>query len=113
MAITRAQIPEQIDVFREGGGAESDSYTQLYQDISSRLGGDYDTSYNKYLERLSQYAPERPKMSIFEVASELGRGLLSTPNTGVGSTYRGLGVGFDNISQQIKAEEEMYEKQNR
>ena len=113
MAITRAQIPEQIDVFREGGGAESDSYTQLYQDISSRLGGDYDTSYNKYLERLSQYAPERPKMSIFEVASELGRGLLSTPNTGVGSTYRGLGVGFDNISQQIKAEEEMYENQNR
>jgi hypothetical protein len=112
MAISRAQIPEQIDVFQEGGGAESDSYSQLYQDISGRLN-DYDTSYDKYFERLSQYAPEKPKMNIFQVASELGRGLLTTPNTGVGSAYQGLGVGFDNISQQIKAEEEMYEKQNR
>ncbi len=112
MAISRAQIPEQIDVFQEGGGAESDSYSQLYKDISGRLN-DYDTSYDKYFERLSQYAPEKPKMNIFQVASELGRGLLTTPNTGVGSAYQGLGVGFDNISQQIKAEEEMYDKQNR
>ena len=47
MAISRAQIPEQIDVFENGGGAESDSYSQLYQDISGRLN-DYDRSYDKY-----------------------------------------------------------------
>ena len=110
MAITRAQIPEQIDIFEEGGAAESDQYTDLYNRLSQT---DFDASYDKYMQRLSQFAPDQPKMSIFEVASQLGRGLLSTPNTGVGSTYQGLGVGFDNISQQIKAEEEMYEKQNR
>tara|TARA_R110002012_G_scaffold25896_3_gene85101 strand:+ start:3135 stop:4682 length:1548 start_codon:yes stop_codon:yes gene_type:complete len=161
MAITRAQIPEQIDVFREGGSAnsamtleelleaaktlprdefdaiskqyidanypiptprtaepnevapvKSDPYTDLYNEMSS-LQPTYDTSYQKYMQRLSQNAPQRPKMNIFDVASELGRGLLSTPNTGVGSAYQGLGVGFDNISQKIQADKKMYEDQRR
>ena len=110
MAITRAQIPEQIDIFEEGGAAESDQYTDLYNRLSQT---DFDADYDKYMQRLSQFAPEQPKMSIFEVASELGRGLLSTPNTGVGSTYQGLGVGFDNISTRLKADREMNEKRRR
>ena len=109
MAISRSQIPEQVDIFNDGGGAESntDSYTDLYNQLSQ---ANYEDSYNKYLQRLSQFAPEQPKMSIFQVASELGRGLLATPNTGVGSTYQGLGVGFDNISARLKADREMHEK---
>ena len=109
MAISRSQIPEQVDIFEEGGAAESnaDSYTDLYNQLSQ---ANYEDSYNKYLERLSQFAPEQPKMSIFQVASELGRGLLATPNTGVGSTYQGLGVGFDNISARLKADREMHER---
>ena len=113
MAITRAQIPEQIDAFQEGGAAETDSYSELYKELSDRLGSDYDTNYSKYLQRLSQYAPQQPKMSIFEVASELGRGLLSTPNTGVGSTFQGLGAGFDNISQKLQNDKKLYEDRNR
>jgi len=109
VAISRAQIPEQVDIFNEGGAAESnaDSYTDLYNRLSQ---ANYEDSYNKYLQRLSQFAPEQPKMSIFQVASELGRGLLATPNTGVGSTYQGLGVGFDNISARLQADREMHEK---
>ena len=109
MAISRSQIPEQVDIFEEGGAAESntDSYTDLYNQLSQ---ANYEDSYNKYLQRLSQFAPEQPKMSIFQVASELGRGLLATPNTGVGSTYQGLGVGFDNISARLKADREMHER---
>ena len=109
MAISRAQIPEQVDIFNEGGAAQSnaDSYTDLYNRLSQ---ANYEDSYNKYLQRLSQFAPEQPKMSIFQVASELGRGLLATPNTGVGSTYQGLGVGFDNISARLQADREMHEK---
>ena len=86
--------------------SNTDSYTDLYNQLSQ---ANYEDSYNKYLERLSQVAPEQPKMSIFQVASELGRGLLATPNTGVGSTYQGLGVGFDNISTRLKADREMHE----
>ena len=109
MAISRSQIPEQVDIFNEGGAAESnaDSYTDLYDRLSQ---ANYEDNYNKYLQRLSQFAPEQPKMSIFQVASELGRGLLATPNTGVGSTYQGLGVGFDNISARLQADREMHEK---
>jgi hypothetical protein len=110
VAITRAQIPEQVDIFDEGGAAESDPYADLYNRLSQT---DFDSSYDKYMRRLSQFAPEQPKMSIFQVASELGRGLLSTPNTGVGSTYQGLGVGFDNISTRLKADREMNEKRRR
>lgn len=117
MAITRAQIPEQIDIFQEGGDVtnpprQNDPYSDLYDRMSS-MQPSYDTSFQKYVDRLSAYAPERPRMNIFEVASELGRGLLSTPNTGVGSTYQGLGAGFDNISQRIQADKKMYEDQRR
>lgn len=117
MAITRAQIPEQIDIFQEGGDVtnpprQNDPYTDLYKDMLSKQSS-YDTNFQKYLNRLSQHAQEKPRMNIFEVASELGRGLLSTPNTGVGSTYQGLGVGFDNISQRIQADKKMYEDQKR
>lgn len=104
MAITRAQIPEQVDIFAEGGASESntDSYTDLYNQLS---GTDYDASYDKYMQRLSQFAPQQKKMSIYDVASELGAGLLSTPNTGIGSTFTGLGVGFGNISTRLKQAE--------
>jgi hypothetical protein len=113
VAISRAQIPEQIDIFNEGGAAETDSYTSMYDDIVSQYQPDYDASYDKYVQRLSQYAPEKPKMSIFEVASEIGRGLLATPNTGVGSAYAGLGAGFDNVSRKIQADKKMHDDQKR
>ena len=112
MAISRAQIPEQVDIFNEGGAAESnaDSYTDLYDRLSQ---ANYEDSYNKYLQRLSQFAPEQKKMSIYDVASELGAGLLSTPNTGMGSTFTGLGVGFGNISTRIKQAEKENEAMRR
>ena len=103
MAISRAQIPEQVDIFQDGGGANSDQYNALVKQLS---GADYDTSYQKYYDRLSKISPPREKMNIYEVASELGAGLLSTPNTGVGSTYTGLGAGFTRISDRLQASKE-------
>ena len=99
MAISRAQIPESIDIFQEGGAAEMPTYEEKMQEIMMGLQPDFDESYKKYEERLASTVPARPKMNIFQAAAAMGRGLLSTPNTGVGSMYQGLGVGFDNISQ--------------
>jgi hypothetical protein len=116
MAISRAQIPEQIDVFAPGGGVGTDNSSLGGQSLANQLIerlSDYDANVGRYQQRLSQYAPERPKMNIFEVASELGRGLLATPNTGVGSAYRGLGVGFDNVSQKLKEDRDRFEKERR
>lgn len=106
MAISRAQIPEQIDVFQEGGGAESDSSMKLLNELSKQFTPDYEASFERYQERLAPYAYQRPKMNIFDVASELGSGLLSTPNTGGNSLYVGVGLGFDRVSQRARKSKE-------
>ena len=80
MAITRAQIPEQIDAFQEGGGAETnttDPTTDLISSLREQFATDFDTSFEKYQQRLAPFAYQSPKMNIFDVASELGAGLLS------------------------------------
>jgi len=69
------------------------------------MGGDFDTNVEKYQERLSPYMYQAPKMSFFDLASELGAGLLSTPNTGGASAYTGLGVGFTRASERMRAAE--------
>ena len=114
MAITRAQIPEQIDIFQEGGGVENEENNdenqeknlseQLESFLKIQLGSsDYDADVQKYAERLRGQQPARRKFNIYDFASELGAGLLSTPNTGMGSTYIGLGVGFKNASDRMRA----------
>jgi hypothetical protein len=113
VAISRAQIPESIDIFQEGGAAEMPTYEEKMQEIMMGLQPDFDESYKKYEERLASTVPARPKMNIFQAAAAMGRGLLSTPNTGVGSMYQGLGVGFDNISQKIEKDQAMYEQEKR
>ena len=60
MAISRAQIPEQVDVFQNGGESSTDRYSTLVKELS---GADYDTSYQKYYDRLSQISPPREKMN--------------------------------------------------
>jgi len=67
---------------------------------------DFDKNIEKYQERLSPYMYEAPKMSFYDLASELGAGLLSTPNTGGASAFTGLGVGFANAAQTMKRTKE-------
>jgi hypothetical protein len=114
VTISRAQIPESIDM--QEGGDPSETNDDPFADLYSRLADrntDFDSSYKKYMERLEKLAPQRPRMNIFEVASALGKGLLQTPNTGVGSAFQGLSVGFNNISEKIQADEKMFEEEKR
>tara|TARA_R100001530_G_C4320993_1_gene155815 strand:- start:3189 stop:4622 length:1434 start_codon:yes stop_codon:yes gene_type:complete len=122
MAISRSQIPSQIDPFENGGAASGVTQDQIEEikklmaiqsDIEksqreakiNTLGGDFDTNFKKYEERLGQFAYQAPRMDIFDLASELGAGLLSTPNIGGASAFTGLGVGFNRISERLKKEE--------
>jgi hypothetical protein len=102
MPISRAQIPESVDIFQEGGAAETDSYTERLQQIREQFEPDYDKSFEEYRQRLEPYIYQQPKTSIFDVAADLGAGLLSTPNTGGSSLYVGLGAGFNRISDRIR-----------
>ena len=71
----------------------------------SQSKGDFETNVAKYQKRLEPYSYQAPKMGIFDLASELGAGLLSTPNTGGASAYTGLGVGFTRFSDKLKQQE--------
>jgi hypothetical protein len=105
VAITRAQIPEQIDIFNEGG--EANSTTAQANDLSTLLSqfGTYEENLKKYQSRLAPFQPTRKKMSIYDFASELGAGLAATPNTGDLSTFVGLGLGFNRVSDRLRAAE--------
>ena len=138
MTITRAQIPSQIDPFDAGGDVTSPStmtYSpELEEEIKMMLqqkiadeqandpefqlgkslgeAKDYDTNKQKYKERLDAVAPAaRDSRNIYDLASSLGAGLLSTPNTGPASAFKGLGVGFTEYSKRIKQEDAINNQQ--
>jgi hypothetical protein len=75
------------------------------QDLASQLGN-YDQNFAKYQQRLAPYSYQAPNMSIYDLASELGAGLLATPNTGGASAFTGLGVGFTRVSDKMKKNQE-------
>ena len=94
MAITRAQIPEQIDVFAPGGGVgetttptdtiNEQNYNQLVRLLDDSLNRsavldeykpDYEASYQTYYDRLSPFLPTRKRLKISEVTEQ--------PDTGI------------------------------
>ena len=103
MTIGRSQIFESIDPFATGGDVSSSDST--IQDLASQLGN-YDQNFAKYQQRLAPYSYQAPNMSIYDLASELGAGLLATPNTGGASAFTGLGVGFTKASDKMKKNQE-------
>ena len=127
MTITRAQIPSQIDPFDDGrdvtftdnnarelsklikmsnGGSPSEEELKRQQQIKD-LGGDFDINFPKYQERLQSIAGQPSRsMNIYDLATQLGAGLLATPNTGGRSLAQGLGVGFQNIAKVSRDEQE-------
>ncbi len=109
MAIGRSQIPKEL----EGGDIMKDM-DKKYNDIDVfQEGGlasiqfpevpDYQESFEQYQERLMPYVYQEPRMSIYDLASELGAGLLATPNVGGISLFQGLGTGFAKASERLKS----------
>ena len=108
MPISRLQIPQQVDVFATGGDVSApsaDQFSQLGAMMTSRFQP-FEQNVQKYQQRLAPYMYQAPRMNIFDLASELGAGLLSTPNTGGASAFTGLGVGFNRVSDRLRHQEE-------
>ena len=70
--------------------ATNDQFDELGKLMMDRFQPDYDKNFIKYQERLSPYTYQAPNMSFYDLASELGAGLLATPNTGGASAFTGL-----------------------
>lgn len=107
MTISRMQLPEEIDAFANGGDISS-TPNSAFADLGAQMMQvpNYDESFEKYQNRLAPYAYQEPKMSVYDLASELGAGLLSTPNTGGNSAYIGLGLGFSRASDRMRAQKQ-------
>jgi len=103
MTISRQNIPEQM--FATGGVATmDDSLAELAALIERKK--DFDTNRAKYEQRLGSVVEPTQPMDVFDAASAIGKGLLETPNTGGSSAYIGLAAGFNNLSDEVKENEE-------
>lgn len=93
---------EQIDEIKQYMEMQSGISNAQREAQINALGGDFDENLEKYTERLGSMVQPPRRMNIYDLASELGAGLLSTPNIGGASAYTGLGVGFTRASQSMK-----------
>ena len=101
MAVT---TPQQVDVFASDSDVNvppADQFSQLGAMMTSRFQP-FEQNVQKYQQRLAPYVYQAPRMNIYDLASELGAGLLSTPNTGGASAFTGLGVGFNRVSDRLR-----------
>ena len=109
MAITRAQIPEQIDVFSEGGGATSitpEDILAIYGQLESQPVTPQDIQ--AQADMMSGLFPQPRKSNIYDLASAVGAGMVAGA-----SDPGGFGVGltaglqsFNQRAEKIKAEKD-------
>jgi len=109
MTMSRMQLPAEMDAFAEGGGVDLTATNNQMSELGKAMMtqfSDYDQNLEKYQERLAPFVSQPRKMNFYDLASELGAGLLSTPNTGGVSAFTGLGVGFNRASERMRAANE-------
>ena len=110
MAISRAQIPEQVDIFQEGGDVSSSLTAEdilgLYGLVDQPVT---QADITKEIEFISGLMPEPKKQNIFDLASDIGTGLVASAADprGIGA---GLTAGFSAFNQRKKLLEETKDK---
>jgi hypothetical protein len=112
MAISRAQIPESIDMF-EGGSPNDVSKTvnlqnervdKLIEELRGRVASfDFDKEQQKYSDRLGQFVQQPDDYNIFDLATSISQG-LSAQQQGQGpdSIGQGLAMGFNQASADMR-----------
>ena len=113
MAITRAQIPEQVDLFDAGGGVGNTSTSLTPEDIIALYGAQTSApitaaDIQAQAAEMSGLFPQQRKQNIFDFASEVGAGLVAGA-----SDPRGFGAGltagftaFNEKAKKIQAEKD-------
>ena len=119
MAITRAQIPEQIDVFQEGGEASATDTTmsELQQQLKfleenkTSLVPDFTSAYSKYAEMLAPFNTPPPRANIFDLATALSKGLTAQMQSGQpASIGAGAALGFNSFSDFANSKQTAYQE---
>ena len=90
MAISRSQIPEQIDSFATGGDPSLDSLQSLTPDPITMQQIEDES------KKLSFLFPNQSRQTIYDLASSLAKGLSAQAQSGTApSISYGLALGFD------------------
>ena len=84
--------------YKDGGDADAKKDT-------------FDTSFDKYQSRLSALRTPSQPVSFYDVASKLGAGLLAQQAEKFPSIGRGLGLGFQSLSEEIAKRREQKRKE--
>ncbi len=104
MTISRMGISSLMG-YQDGGGVDPlDSARQ-------RAETKYDNSFDKYQQRLSAIQSKRSPVSFYEAASKIGAGLLAQQAEKFPSIGRGLGIGFQSLSDEIAKRKEEKRKE--
>ena len=114
MTIGRPQIFESIDM-AEGGDPIAEQ-NRLLEELAAELRGrveafDYDTERQKYVDRLSQFAPQPDKFDIFDLATSISQGLAAQQQgAGPDSIGQGLAMGFNLASADMRERDRLMEQ---
>ncbi len=104
MTISRMGISSLMG-YQDGGGVDPlDSARQ-------RAETKYDNSFDKYQQRLSAIQSKTSPVSFYEAAGKIGAGLLAQQAEKFPSIGRGLGIGFQSLSEEIAKRREEKKKE--
>ena len=112
MAITRAQIPEQVDVFQNGGGADSSLSQQDIMDMYAAAATSQPITAQDVqaeMQNLQGLFPQTRKANFFDLASEIGAGLVAGAAE-PGGFGVGLTAGLQNFNRKASEIKALREK---
>ena len=99
--MNRTGIPTLMG-YAPGGAVENKNEAGL----PSIKTSSFDENVKKYTDRFAPFVGQQQPVTGFELASMLGAGLLSQQAEKFPSIGRGLGIGFQNLSAEIKKRKE-------
>ena len=91
--------------YQDGGGVDP------LDSARKRAETKYDNSFDKYQQRLSAIQSKRSPVSFYEAAGKIGAGLLAQQAEKFPSIGRGLGIGFQSLSDEIAKRKEEKRKE--
>ena len=122
MAITREQLEEQIvglsddpaEEYGSGTGLKPLDTEQFVDPVQNQIDEmakalqpkpfDFDASFDKYSKRLAPYFSQSTRPTFYDMASDIGKAMLSADPTA--GAFRSAGIGFSNFNERLRKDKE-------
>ena len=122
MAIDRAQLEQQIvglsgdpvEEYGSGTGLKPLDTEQLEDPVQKQIDEmaqalqpkpfDFDASFDKYSKRLAPYFSQSTRPTFYDMASDIGKAMLSADPTA--GAFRSAGIGFSNFNERLRKDKE-------